>query len=108
MQPVQGNLHGACHTPSIAFRHLPPNSARFGYATEGALLYLRAAVHRRPARGLGTNNYDCGSSLAPKHPRKHETYLPRVKRKRKKKQSRLDSNDCGFICAGVNFVGGYK
>ena len=21
---------------------------------------------------------------------------------------RLDSNDCGFICAGVNFVGGYK
>ena len=27
----------ASHTPSIAFRrHLPPNSARFGYATEGA------------------------------------------------------------------------
>ena len=25
------------HTPSIAFRHLPPNSARFGYATEEAL-----------------------------------------------------------------------
>ena len=25
------------HTPSIAFRHLPPNSARFGYASEGAL-----------------------------------------------------------------------
>ena len=25
------------HTPSTAFRHLPPNSARFGYATEGAL-----------------------------------------------------------------------
>ena len=24
------------HTPSIAFRHLPPNSAIFGYATEGA------------------------------------------------------------------------
>ena len=21
---------------------------------------------------------------------------------------RLDSDDCGFICAGVNFVGGYK
>ena len=26
-----------CHTPSIAFQHLPPNSARFSYATEGAL-----------------------------------------------------------------------
>ena len=25
------------HTPSIAFRHLPPNSARISYATEGAL-----------------------------------------------------------------------
>ena len=25
------------HTPSIAFRHLSPNSARFSYATEGAL-----------------------------------------------------------------------
>ena len=25
-----------------------------------------------------------------------------------KKKSRLDSNDCGFICAGVNFVAGYK
>ena len=25
------------HTPSIAFRHLPPNSARTSYATEGTL-----------------------------------------------------------------------
>ena len=25
------------HTPSTAFRHLPPNSAKFSYATEGAL-----------------------------------------------------------------------
>jgi len=27
----------AGHTPSIAFRHLSPNSARYSYATEGAL-----------------------------------------------------------------------
>ena len=26
-----------CHTLSTAFWHLPPNSARFSYATEGAL-----------------------------------------------------------------------
>ena len=26
-----------CHTLSIAFWHLPPNSARFSYATEGVL-----------------------------------------------------------------------
>ena len=29
--------HGDQHTPNIAFRHLPPKSTRFGYATEGAL-----------------------------------------------------------------------
>ena len=29
--------HPHPHTPSIAFRNLPPNSARTGYATEGAL-----------------------------------------------------------------------
>ena len=44
------------YTPSIAFRHLPPNS-RIRYATEGAL-YLCAVVHRRcqrPPKGLSTN-----------------------------------------------------
>ena len=30
-------FQSSVHTPSIAFRHLPPNSARFSYATEGAL-----------------------------------------------------------------------
>ena len=47
----------AHHTPSTAFRHIPPNSARFSYATEGALC-LRAAVHRpgqRPPKGFGTD-----------------------------------------------------
>ena len=29
--------HRRSHIPSLAFRHLPPNSARFSYATEGAL-----------------------------------------------------------------------
>ena len=28
---------GSIHTPSIAFRHLPPNSARVMYSLEGAL-----------------------------------------------------------------------
>ena len=32
-----GGVRPLTHTPSIAFRHLPPNSARFSYATEGAL-----------------------------------------------------------------------
>jgi len=30
------------------------------------------------------------------------------KKKREKKEFRFDSNDCGFICAGVNFFDGYK
>jgi len=49
----------ALPTPGIAFRHIPPNSARFSYATEGArTFYLRAAGHRRghrPPKGSGTN-----------------------------------------------------
>ena len=36
---VRGTAHyldgTQLHTPSMAFRHLPPNSARTGYATEG-------------------------------------------------------------------------
>ena len=31
------STHTRLYTPSIAFRHIPPNSARFSYATEGAL-----------------------------------------------------------------------
>ena len=30
------------------------------------------------------------------------------RKKEEKKEFRLDSKDCGFICVGVNFVGGYK
>ena len=47
-----------------------------------------------------------GFDLTPKHARKHEMHPPWVKKREKK--FCLDSNDCGFICAGVNFVGGYK
>ena len=52
--------HDASHASSIAFRHLPSNSASIGYATEGrGTLYLRVTVHRRcqrPPKGLGTNH----------------------------------------------------
>ena len=50
--------------------------------------------------------YDCGSNLAPKQARKHEPHPPQVKIN--KKEFHLDSNDCGFICAGVNFVASCK
>ena len=34
---LKPHAHGPSHTPSNAFRHLPLNSARFSYATEGVL-----------------------------------------------------------------------
>ena len=38
VQKLHEQEGGVVHTPSgIAFRHLPPNSARFSYATEGVL-----------------------------------------------------------------------
>ena len=86
-------------TLSIAFRHLPPNSARFRYATEGPLFIsaqLCPVTRSGPSERFGYR-----SNLAPKYARKHETHPPRGK----KKKFRLDSNDCGFVCAGVNFVG---
>ena len=47
------------HTPSTAFRHLPPNSARFSFATEGALFISAQlssdAVSAIRKAGSGTN-----------------------------------------------------
>ena len=52
-------LHVPPHTLGLAFRHLPPNSARFGYVTEGAL-YLSAQLSTKrcqlPPKRFGTNN----------------------------------------------------
>ena len=51
--------HTGVDPPSIAFWHLPPNSARSGYATEGALFISTQlstdAAGQRPPKGLGTN-----------------------------------------------------
>ena len=71
----------APHTVSIVFWHLSPNSARIDYATEGAFFTAvqcpRTHVNRRRI-----------------HPRF-------------KKKFCLDSNDFGFICAGVSNVVSY-
>ena len=49
----------ADYIPSIAFRHLLPNSARTGYATEGALFISaqlsNCAVGALSVKGFGTN-----------------------------------------------------
>ena len=83
---VATELHscGIFHTLSLAFRHLPPISARIGYTGHWrGTLYLRAAVNRRcqrPPKGLDTNKtveatYE---NIASKHAREHEARPPRV------------------------------
>ena len=39
--PLECESHVAGHTPSTAFRHLPPNSSRFSYATDHQILLSR-------------------------------------------------------------------
>ena len=84
---------GTNHTPSIAFRHLPPNSARFSYATEGAL-FISAQLSSDASSERFGYWYDCRSNLAPKHARKHETPPPRVKKRAPSRFKRL----CFYLC----------
>ena len=64
------------HTPNIVFRHLPPDSARFSYSTEGAL-FISAQLSSDAVSALRK----VPVPLAPKHARKHEAHPPRVKKK---------------------------
>ena len=48
-RPLKGL--GTNHTSSIAFQHIPPNSARFGYATEWAL-FIPAQLSTDAVSGL--------------------------------------------------------
>ena len=77
------------HTPSTAFRHLPPNSARFSYAIEGAL-FISAQQSTDAVSALWKVRVLIWLQKrpAPKHARKHEAHPPWVKR-----EFRLDSND---------------
>ena len=80
--------------------------ARFGYATEGALFIsaqLSTDAVGALAKGLGTK---MTVEAAYKRPSTH-VHMRRI-HPGPVKEFRLDSNDCGFICACVNFFGGYK
>ena len=62
------------------------HSARFSYATEGAL-FISAQLSSDAVSALRkVRVQDCGSSLAPTHARKHETHPPRVLKKKTKKK----------------------
>ena len=73
------------HTPSIAFRHLPPNSAGFSYATEGAL-FVSAQLSTDAVSAFGKvwgpNKSVKVITIASKHARKHEECPSGVKKKK--------------------------
>ena len=87
---------GRNYTPSIAFWHLPPSSARIGYATEGAL-FISAQLSTDAVsalRKVWVLLRLWKEHIAFKQSCKHETHPLRVK---KKKKLRLYLNDFGFI-----------
>ena len=92
------------HTTSIAFRHLPPNSARISYATEGAH-FISAQLSTDAVSAL-RKVWILIRSIQSKHASKHEARPPRVKER--KEEFRLHSNDFGFVSASVSNVGSYK
>ena len=123
-QPTRYTNHPSTQTLSTAFQHLPPSSARFSYAAEG-VLFISAQLSSNAVSALrkvssGTDklrlcrdttacsvvSLDCGSNLAPKHARKHEAHPPQVKNLFLK-EFHLDSNDLGFIWAGVGSMVSY-
>ena len=72
---------GRNYTPSIAFRHLPPSSARIGYATERAL-FISAQLSTDAVsslRKVWVLLRLWKEHIAFKQPCKHETHPLRVK-----------------------------
>ena len=66
---------------------------------------MRVSANAVNALRISGSGADCGSNIASKHARKHEARPHGVK---KREEFRLDSDDFGFICAGVSKVDGYK
>ena len=102
---------GYCHTPSIAFRHLPPNSARFSYASEGALFISAqlSAVGVSALRKVREYMIRLRKQPSAQAPTSNMRRIhPGLKRKEKKEEFRLDSNDFGLICAGISNMVSYE
>ena len=95
-------------TASLAFRHIPPDTARIRYATDGALLSPSARALRmyyctkKTVGGGGGGGGEGGGNTAPKHAREHEARPPQTQ-----EEFRLDSNNFRFICDGVVSVDSY-
>ena len=82
------------HTPSIAFRHLPPNSARICYATEGTL-FISAQLSTDAVSALRK----VWVLIMLNKTRGNETCPPRVKRKRRKSSVSIQTILVLFVLA---------
>ena len=105
-----GPLSQAANRQSLAFRHLFPNSARFGYTTEGSV-FISTQMSTNAVSTLWKAwvlfyKQDCENYVTLKHACKHEAHLPRVKKKRR--EFCLDWDNFGFIYAGVSSAGSYE
>ena len=100
LQPSGLSSHSWSHTPSIAFWNLPPNSARFSYATEGAF-FISAQLS---TNAVSTLQKVWVLIRLRKHACKHDASIPG----KKKKKFCLNWNDSGFIWAGVSNMVSYK
>ena len=63
------------HTPSLAFRHLSPNSAITGYASDGSLLI---SAYPCPSTVSASPRNARGSNTASKYAGKHKARPPQV------------------------------
>ena len=82
-------------------------TARIGYATEGAL-FISGQLSTDAVRSL--RKVGVLIRLWKQHSVQARTQTSGASApgKKKRKEFRLDSNDLGFICAGVSNVGDYK
>ena len=95
---------GWFHAPSTAFRHLPPNSARIGYPTEGALFISVQLSTIASALQKVWVLITLWKQLCPSM---HINMRYVHHGEKKKKEFHLNSDDYGF-CAGVSYMGVYR
>ena len=104
--------------PGTSAVHLPANSGRTGYATEGAL-FIAAQLSTDAVGALRKvwtytvwKQHETSTHVNIRRIRpglkKKKKERKKERRKKERKKSRLDSNYFGFICAGVNNVVSYE
>ena len=95
----QSLISNKCLHPNFAFWHLPPNSARNGHATEGAI-FVSTQLSTDAVSTL-QNVWALVRLDTTLHQSTHANM-------RQRKEFCLDSSNFGYICPGISNVGSYK